>query len=60
MDVLDRAERELEPISIARRRELLGEDASAMSDDDVLAAVRHAESMARIVIEIAMQDVRVH
>ena len=35
MDVPDRAEREPEPISIARCRELLGDDAEMMSDEEV-------------------------
>jgi site-specific DNA recombinase len=46
MDVLDRAEQEAEPISVARCRELLGDDADTMSDDEVLIVARHAESLA--------------
>jgi hypothetical protein len=34
MDVIDRAEQEPEPISIARCRELLGDDADMMSDEE--------------------------
>ena len=60
MDVLDRAEQEPESISVGRCRELLGEDADTMSDDEVLAVARHAESLAHVVTEIALQDVRVH
>ena len=60
MDVLDRAEQKPEAMSIARCRELLGEDANAMSDEEVLAVASHAESLAHVVIELAMQDVRVH
>ena len=58
MDVLDRAEQEPESISIGRCRELLGKDADTMSDDQVLIVARHAESLAHIVIELALQDVR--
>ena len=60
MDVPDRAEPEPKPISIARCRELLGDDADTMSDEEVLAVARHAESLAHVVIELASQGVRVH
>ena len=60
MDVIDRAEQEPEPISIARCRELLGDDADTMSDEEVLAVARHAETLAYILIAVALQDVRVH
>jgi hypothetical protein len=53
-------EQESEPISIARCRELLGEEADMMSDEDVLAVAHHAETLANILIAVAMQDVRVH
>ncbi len=60
MDVLDRAEPEPEPISVARCRELLGDDAELMSDEEVVAVARHAEALAHILIAVALQDVRVH
>lgn len=60
MDVPDRAEQEPEPISVARCRELLGDDADTMSDEEVLAVARHAESLAHLVIDLALQDVRIH
>ena len=60
MDAIDRADQEPEPISLARCRELLGDDADMMSDDEILAVARHAESLAHVVIELALQDVRVH
>ena len=60
MDVPDRAEPEPEPISIARCRELLGEDAEMMSDDEIVAATRHAEALAHILIGVALRDGRVH
>jgi hypothetical protein len=59
MDALNRAEQEPEAISIARCRELLGDDAATMSDEEVLIVARHAESLAHIVIELALQDVRI-
>ncbi len=58
MDVPDRAEQEPEPISVARCRELLGDEADTLSDEEVLAVARHAESLAHVVIELALQDVR--
>ena len=60
MDVPDRAEQEPESISVARCRELLGDDADTLSDEEVLIVARHAESLAHVVIELALQDVRVH
>jgi hypothetical protein len=58
MDVLDRVKPESEPITIARCRELLGEDADTISDEEVLAVARHAESIAHVVIELALQNAR--
>jgi hypothetical protein len=46
------------PISIARCRELLGEDADEMTDDDVERVRRHAETMAAIVVELYEQGGR--
>jgi hypothetical protein len=60
MDVPDRADQEQEPISVARCRELLGDDADMMSDEEILAVARHAETLAHILIAVALQDVRVH
>jgi len=60
MDVLNRAEPEPEPISIARCRELLGDDAEMMSDDEVVAVTRHAEALAHVLIGVALQNARVH
>ena len=60
MDVPDRAEQEPEPISVARCRELLGDDANVMSDEEILAVARHAETLAHILIVVALADGRVH
>ena len=60
MDVIDRAELEPEPISVARCRELLGDGAETMSDEEVVAVARHAEALAQILIVVALQDGRVH
>ena len=60
MDVVDRAEEEPGPIAVARCRVLLGDEADTMSDEEILAIARHAESLAHIVIDLALQDARIH
>ena len=60
MDVPERLESVPEPISIVRCRELLGDEAETLSDDEVREVARHAEAMARILIVMASQDVRIH
>ena len=60
MDVPEPAEAIPEPISIARCRELLGDEADALADDDVLEIARHAEAMAHMLIVLALQDGRIH
>lgn len=60
MDVPERAEITTEPISIARCRELLGDEADGMTDDEVRDVARHAEAMARVLIALAQQDGRIH
>ena len=59
MHVPDRAEHELEPISVARCRELLGDDAEAMSDQEILAVARHAELLAHVLIDLALHGIRI-
>ena len=51
MDVPDRAEQRPESISVARCRELLGDDADRMPDEEVLAVACHAETLAHVVAE---------
>jgi len=60
MDVPERAEAIPEPISIVRCRELIGDEAEALSDDEVLDVARHAEAMAQVLIALALQDGRIH
>jgi hypothetical protein len=60
MDVPDRGEQEPEAITVARCRELFGDDANILTDDEVLAVARHAEALAHIMIDLALQDVRIH
>jgi len=52
MEYVEHAEPRPEPISIARCRELLGEDAESMTDQDIEDIRRHAETMACIVVEM--------
>ena len=60
MDAIDRAEEEPGRISVARCRELLGDEADMMSDEEILAVARHAETLAHVLIAVALQNVRVH
>ena len=59
MDDIDRAEEAPGPISVARCRELLGDEANGMSDEEILTVARHAETLAHVLIAVALQDVHV-
>ena len=59
MEYVERADPRPEPISIARCRELLGEDAASMTDQDIEDIRRHAETMAIIVIELYQEQCRI-
>jgi hypothetical protein len=59
MEYVDYADPWLEPISIERCRELLGEDAESMTDHDIEDIRRHAETMALIVIEVYQEQCRI-
>ena len=59
MEYVEQADPKLEPISIARCRGLLGEDAESMTDQDVEDIRRHAETMAYIVVEMYQEQCRV-
>ena len=56
---VERADSRPEPISIARCRELLGEEAESMTDQDIEDIRRHAETMAGIVVEMYQKQRRV-
>ena len=43
-------------ISIARCRELLGDDAVGLSDEEVDRIRQHAETMAHVLIEVFLED----
>jgi hypothetical protein len=56
MEYVEHAEPRPEPISIARCRELLGEDAESMTDQDIDDIRRHAEAMACLVAEMYQEQ----
>ena len=55
MDHADADEETAGTVSIARYRELLGQDAEGMSDQDIDVVRRHAETMAHVLIEVFLQ-----
>jgi hypothetical protein len=58
MEYVEHAEPRPEPISIARCRELLGDDAESMTDQDIEDIRQHAETMAGIVVEMYQEHSR--
>ena len=52
MEFVEQADDRPEPISIARCRELLREEAEWMTDEEVAVIRQHAETMACIVVEM--------
>jgi hypothetical protein len=59
MEYVEHADPRPEPISIARCRELLGEDAESMTDQEVEEIRRHAATMACVVVEMYQEQSRV-
>ena len=59
MAFVERADDRPEPISIARCRELLGEEAESMTDHEIALIRRHAETMAWIVVEMFQDHCRI-
>ena len=59
MEYVEQADPKPEPISIARCRELLGEDAESMTDQEVEEIRQHAETMACIVVEMYQEGCRI-
>jgi len=45
-----------EQISIARCREILGDEATGLSDDEVDQIRRHAEAMAHVIIDVYLEQ----
>ena len=56
MDFIERANDRPDPISIGRCRELLGEEAESMTDQEVALIRRHAETIAGIVVEMYQES----
>ena len=59
MDVPEHAEQEPEPISVARCRELLGDEADTLTDEEIELIRRHAETMAQVVVEMFAESYRI-
>ena len=59
MDFVDRGDDRPEPISIARCRELLGDEADTLTDQDVELIRRHAETMAQVVVQMFVESRRI-
>ena len=59
MEFIERTDDGPEPISIARCRELLGEEAESLTDQDVALIRRHAETMACIVVEMYQEGCQI-
>jgi hypothetical protein len=59
MEYVEQADPRPEPISIARCRELLGDEAESMSDQEVALIRRHAETMACVVVEMYQEGCRI-
>jgi hypothetical protein len=59
MDFVDRGDGRREPMSIARCRELLGDEADTLTDQDIELIRQHAETMAQVVVEMFVQSRRI-
>jgi hypothetical protein len=59
MEFVERVDDRPEPISIARCRKLLGEEAESMTDQEVALIRQHAEMMARVVVEMYQEGCRI-
>ena len=59
MDFVDRGDDRPEPISIARCRELLGDEADTLTDEDIELIRQHAETMAQIVVQMFVESRRI-
>lgn len=55
MEFANRADARVEPIPLGRCRELLGEEAEALTDEEVALIRRHAETMAYMVVEMYLE-----
>jgi hypothetical protein len=55
MQFVDRADTRPEPIPLARCRELLGEEAEPLTDEEVAMIRRHAETMAYMLVDMYLE-----
>jgi hypothetical protein len=60
MEFVEQADDMPEPISIARCRELLGDEAKSMTDQEIALIRQHAETMACIVVESYQEHCRIY
>jgi hypothetical protein len=58
MELVEEQDDKSNSIPIARCRELLGEDAESMTDQDIEEIRRHAETMAGLVVEMFQERCR--
>lgn len=56
MEQINSADLTADEISLDRCRELLGDEAAGLSDEQVDRIRQHAETMAHVLIEICLQD----
>ncbi len=59
MEFVEHADGRPEPISIECCRELLGEEAESMTDQEIASIRRHAETMACVVVEMYQEGCRI-
>ena len=59
MDFVDREDDRPEPISVARCRELLGDEADTLTDQEIELIRQHAETMAQVVVEMFVERRRI-
>jgi hypothetical protein len=59
MEFVERASERPEPISIPRCRELLGEEAESLTDQEIASIRRHAETLAHVVVEMYLESRRI-
>jgi hypothetical protein len=56
MEYADAADMDFDSAAIVRCRELLGDEADGLSDRDVDQIRQHAETMARVVVEVFLES----
>jgi hypothetical protein len=59
MDFVHREDDRPEPISITQCRELLGDEADTLTDEDIELIRRHAETMAQVVVQMYVESRRI-